>query len=342
MVRAYCGIILLTKAFHLLLVLVPQRPFPVVGATFSPTPPVDHVLHHTLSVYGRFIQCIATCCLLGQCGTAPQHPLLVQWGPAPYLVPHSPAFLPRCGCRACVGTARVSLTPLRPQRAQAYCSVFSIRPRRGHSSVSSTSPLGLCSVPQSLLTSVASSLWVPGPRQHRRRTAHSAAPPAHMGALSGALLRVLRQAGGRPPFHILHTSPGALHRASFLIPKRYFLDVDAGPVSASPMARSLHRALSAHRRTVACSLLGQGEATPRCPLQVPRGYAPYLSPCSPALLPRRGCQARANTAGGPRTPPRPQRTRALYPMHCSVFSARLGGDHPSTTSTIPLVVRSVP
>ncbi|KAJ1211836.1 hypothetical protein NDU88_007184 [Pleurodeles waltl] len=159
--------------------------------------------------------------------------------------------------------------------------------------------------------------------------------------LSDALQRVLRQAGGRPPFHVLYNSPGALLRTSFIIPQRYSLDVHAGPVSASPEFRSLHRALSAHMRTVPCSLLGQVKATPRCPLQVPRGYAPYLSPCSSALLPCRGCQARANTAA-PCTPPRPQRTRALHLMHCSVFSARPGGDHPSTTSTIPLVLRSVP
>ncbi|KAJ1119355.1 hypothetical protein NDU88_007541 [Pleurodeles waltl] len=79
--------------------------------------------------------------------------------------------------------------------------------------------------------------------------------------LSDALQRVLRQAGGRPPFHVLYKSPGALFRASFLIPQRYFLNVNGGPVSASPAARSLHHALSAHRRfirsTVACSLLGQ-------------------------------------------------------------------------------------
>ncbi|KAJ1117850.1 hypothetical protein NDU88_006046 [Pleurodeles waltl] len=131
--------------------------------------------------------------------------------------------------------------------------------------------------------------------------------------LSDALQRVLRQAGGWPPFHVLYKSPGALLRASFLIPQRYFLDVDAGPVSALPVGRSLHRALSAHRRTVACSLLGQGKATPRCPLQVHWGCTPYLGPCSPALLPRCGCKAHTDTAGGPRTP-----------MHCSVFSARPG------------------
>ncbi|KAJ1101352.1 hypothetical protein NDU88_006420 [Pleurodeles waltl] len=181
-----------------------------------------------------------------------------------------------------------------------------------------------------------------GLHRPRQRIVLSATSSAHTGTLFGALLCVLRQAGGKPPFHILYKSPGALHRASFLIPKRYFLDVDAGPVSASPMAHSLHRAISTHRRTVVCSLLGQVEATPQCPLQVPRGYAPYLSPCSPALLPHRGCQARANTAGGPRIPLRSQRTPALYPMHCSVFSVRRAGDHPSTTSTIPLVVRSVP
>ncbi|KAJ1082852.1 hypothetical protein NDU88_003017 [Pleurodeles waltl] len=74
--------------------------------------------------------------------------------------------------------------------------------------------------------------------------------------LSNTLQHVLRQASWRPPFHILYRSPRALLRASFLIHQRYFLDVDAGLVSASPVARSLHRALSAHRLTVACSLLG--------------------------------------------------------------------------------------
>ncbi|KAJ1118127.1 hypothetical protein NDU88_006322 [Pleurodeles waltl] len=62
--------------------------------------------------------------------------------------------------------------------------------------------------------------------------------------LSDALQRVLRQAGGRPPFHVLYKSPGALLRALFLIPQRYFLDVDAGPVSASPVARSLYCTLA--------------------------------------------------------------------------------------------------
>ncbi|KAJ1107191.1 hypothetical protein NDU88_004584 [Pleurodeles waltl] len=52
--------------------------------------------------------------------------------------------------------------------------------------------------------------------------------------LSIALQRVLHQAGGRPPFHVLYISPRALLRTSFLIPQRYFLDVDAGPVSAPP------------------------------------------------------------------------------------------------------------
>ncbi|KAJ1142755.1 hypothetical protein NDU88_009068 [Pleurodeles waltl] len=47
---------------------------------------------------------------------------------------------------------------------------------------------------------------------------------------------------------------------------------------------------------------------------------------SPASLPRCGCRARTDTAGGPHT-------RALYQMHCSVFSARSGRDRPSTSSS---------
>ncbi|KAJ1190418.1 hypothetical protein NDU88_007156 [Pleurodeles waltl] len=186
---------------------------------------------------------------------------------------------------------------------------------------------------RSLFPSVTSSLWVMGPHRPASGSCSPLRTQRTWALFSIALQRVL---------HILYNSPGALLRTSFLIPQRYFPDVDAGPVSASPIARSLHRALSAHRRTVVCSLLSQVKATPQEPLQVPWGYASYLSLCSPALLPRRGCQAHANTAGGPRNPSRPQRTRALYPMHCSVFSARPGGGHPSTTSTIPLVVRSVP
>ncbi|KAJ1130614.1 hypothetical protein NDU88_008965 [Pleurodeles waltl] len=51
-----------------------------------------------------------------------------------------------------------------------------------------------------------------------------------------------------------------------------------------------HRRWPAHSiAPLACSLLGQGEATPRCSLQVPRGCTPYLGPCSPALLPRCRC-----------------------------------------------------
>ncbi|KAJ1214626.1 hypothetical protein NDU88_002244 [Pleurodeles waltl] len=185
-----------------------------------------------------------------------------------------------------------------------------------------------------------------GPYRHRQWTVLSFVSSAHVGALSDALPRVLRQAGGRPPFHVLYKSPGALLRASFLILQCYFLAVGVGHVLALPVACSLHRALSAHGRfircTVACSLRGQSEAAPQCPLQVPRGCTPYLGPCLPALLPRCGCWACTDTAGGLRTTPRPQRTRALYPMHCSVFSARPGGDCPKTTSTVPLGVRSVP
>ncbi|KAJ1213680.1 hypothetical protein NDU88_001312 [Pleurodeles waltl] len=47
------------------------------------------------------------------------------------------------------------------------------------------------------------------------------------------------------------------------------------------------------------------------------------------LLPRYGCRARTVTVGGPRS----QRTWALYPMHCSVFSAKSGRVRPSMCSS---------
>ncbi|KAJ1139183.1 hypothetical protein NDU88_005560 [Pleurodeles waltl] len=178
---------------------------------------IDRALFRVLSARGRFIRCTAACSPPSRGEAAPPRPLQVPWGPAPCLVPHFPALLPRCACWACAGIAGGPLTPSRPQRTRVlypvYCSVFSARPRRGRSLMSSTSP---------------------------------------------------------------------------------------------------------------------------------PGCTPYLGPCSPALLPHCGCWDRTDTAGGPHTPPSPQRTRAIYPMHCSVFSARPGGDHPSTTSTVPLVVRSIP
>ncbi|KAJ1158858.1 hypothetical protein NDU88_011531 [Pleurodeles waltl] len=287
--------------------------------------------------------------------------------------------------------------------------MFSARPRRDHPSTSTTSAVGLCSAPRALLSSVTSSLWVPGLYQHRRRPAHSVAPSS---VLSGALQRIFRQAGVRPPFNVLCKSPGGALRASFLVPQCYFLIVGVGPASTPPADRALFRVLSACGRfircTAACSLPSRGEAALPGPLQVHWGPAPCLVPHSPALLPRCGCRACAGIAGslltplrpqhtralypvycsvfsarprrgcssmsstsppglysvprslftsvasslwvlgphrqrgGPRTPSHPQRTRALYPMHCSVFSAHPGGDRPSMTSTVPLGVRSVP
>ncbi|KAJ1207179.1 hypothetical protein NDU88_002571 [Pleurodeles waltl] len=124
--------------------------------------------------------------------------------------------------------------------------------------MSSTSPPG-----RSLFTSVASSLWVLGPHRHRRQTAPSAAPPAHMGALSDALQRVLLPSGGGPAFNDLSNSPGGALRTSVLVPQRYFLVVGAGPAPTPPVNRALRRALSARghfvRCTVAYFLPGRGE-----------------------------------------------------------------------------------
>ncbi|KAJ1171583.1 hypothetical protein NDU88_003444 [Pleurodeles waltl] len=110
--------------------------------------------------------------------------------------------------------------------------------------------------------------------------------------------------------------------------QRYFLVVGAGPAPTPPADRAFRSALSAHRRFVRCTVVysppGRGETALQCPLQVPWGRAPCLVPHSPVLLPCYGCRARAVTAGGPRTPLRPQRTRVLYPMHCSMFFAMLG------------------
>ncbi|KAJ1115292.1 hypothetical protein NDU88_003518 [Pleurodeles waltl] len=157
---------------------------------------------------------------------------------------------------------------------------------RDRPTTSSASPLGAHFVPRSLFPSVTSSLWVLGPHRPRQRIVLSFASSAHVGAFIRCTAACSPPSLWEAALPVLYKSPGALLRASFLIPQCYFLDVDAGPVSAAPVARSLHRALSTHRRTVACSLLGQGEATPRCTLQVPLGCTPYLSPCSPALLTR--------------------------------------------------------
>ncbi|KAJ1142001.1 hypothetical protein NDU88_008329 [Pleurodeles waltl] len=176
-----------------------------------------------------------------------------------------------------------------------------------------------------------------GPHRHRWWTAHSVVPPVRTGALSDALQCVLCQAGGTPPFNVLYKSPRGVLRALFLVPQCYFLVVGAGTALTLPAGRALRRALSTHRRfvrcTVACSLPGRGETAHQRPLQVPWGHAPCRVPQSPALLPCYGCRARTVTTRGPRTPPCPKRTRALYPMHCSVFSAKSGRDCPSTSST---------
>ncbi|KAJ1142776.1 hypothetical protein NDU88_009089 [Pleurodeles waltl] len=116
---------------------------------------------------------------------------------------------------------------------------------RDRPSTSTISPVGLCSAPRSLLSSVTSSPWVPGLHQHRRWPAHSVAPSS---VPSGALQRTLRQARARPPLNVLCKSPGGALRASLLIPQCYFLIVGGGPASTPPVDRALFRVLSARGR----------------------------------------------------------------------------------------------
>ncbi|KAJ1193544.1 hypothetical protein NDU88_002841 [Pleurodeles waltl] len=323
-----------------------------MGVGPVPTPLTAHTLRRALERFirctaayfppgrvhvGAFIRCTAACSPPNRWEAALPRPLQVSWDPAPCLVPHSPALLPRCGCRACVGIAGGPLTPSRPQRTQelypAYCSVFSIRPRRGHSSVSSTSPPGLYSIPRSLFTSVASSLWLQGPHRHRQWTAHSATPTAHTDALSDALQHVLCPSGGRPPFNNLYISPGGALGTSILVPQRYFLVVGAGSAPTPPVDRAFRCTLSESGRFVRCTvayfLPARVGTTIQRPLQVPWRSAPRLVPHSLMLLLCYGCGAHTITAGVPRS----QRTRELYPMHCSVFYAKSGRVRPSMCSS---------
>ncbi|KAJ1089746.1 hypothetical protein NDU88_002891 [Pleurodeles waltl] len=90
------------------------------------------------------------------------------------------------------------------------------------------------------------------------------------------------------------------------------------------------------RCTAACSPPSWwGDALPR-PLQVPWGPAPCLIGHSPALLPQCGCRACVVIAGNPLTPSHPERTQALYPAYCSVFSIRplLGVLHKSPGAVV--------
>ncbi|KAJ1128660.1 hypothetical protein NDU88_007035 [Pleurodeles waltl] len=238
------------KAFHLLLVLVPQRPFPVVGAKFTPTLPADHVLHHTLSVYGRFIQCTAACSLPGRCGTALQRPLSVRG----VMLSTSVLVVQRYFLAMGVGPAPTLPMARTLRRAlERHIQCTAAYPPPGRSKTALQRPLQvpwgriLCLAPCSPVLLPYCGCWAC--IDHASGSCSLSRPQHTWALLSDALQRVLRQVGGRPPFHVLYKSSGALLRASFLIPQRYFLDVDAGPVSASPVARSPHCALIAHRRT---------------------------------------------------------------------------------------------
>ncbi|KAJ1204340.1 hypothetical protein NDU88_008118 [Pleurodeles waltl] len=301
-----------------------------MGTGPVPTPPTARTLRRTLK---RFIWCAAVYFPPGRVETALQRPLQVSWGRTLCLVSCSPVLLPHCGCWVRINTASGLCSLSRPQSTWAlypmHCSVFSTKPGGGSPSTSSTSPLGPCSVPRSSFPRVTFSLCVPGLCRHCRRSDHSIAPLAHTGALSDALQCVLCPSGGRPPSNDLYSSPGVALRTSILVPQRYFLIGGAGP-APTPLVDS---ALSACGRFVRCTvayfLPGRVETALQHPLQVPWRPAPRLVPPSPMLLPRYGCRACTVTAGGPRS----QCTRALYPMHCSVFSAKSGGVCPSMCSS---------
>ncbi|KAJ1151507.1 hypothetical protein NDU88_004287 [Pleurodeles waltl] len=117
---------------------------------------------------------------------------------------------------------------------------------------------------------------------------------------------------GREPFNVLYKSPGAALRASFLMPRCYFLVMGAGPAPSLPADRALRRPLSAHGRfircTAACSLPSRGEiALQRPPLASARAAriaSPRKSPASTtAASPAVPAPARPNTLRD-RNPPR--------------------------------------
>ncbi|KAJ1088507.1 hypothetical protein NDU88_001664 [Pleurodeles waltl] len=129
-------------------------------------------------------------------------------------------------------------------------------------------------------------MWVPGTRQHRRQTAHSAVPPAHTGALSDALQHVLCPPGGRPPLNDLYNSPHGSLRTSILV-------VGTRPARTPPADGALCHALSALGRlvqcAVACLLPGRVGLALQRPLQAPWESVPCRIPHSSVLLPRYGC-----------------------------------------------------
>ncbi|KAJ1109713.1 hypothetical protein NDU88_007073 [Pleurodeles waltl] len=166
-----------------------------------------------------------------------------------------------------------------------HCSMFSARPRWDRPSTSTTSPVGLCSAPRSLLSSVTSSLWVSGLYQHCRRPAHSAVPSS---ILSCVLQRIFRQAGVRPPFNVLCKSPGGALRASLLVNQCYFLIVGVGPASTPPADSVFFRVLSARGRfyPMHCSVFSAkpvggrpstSSTSPLGPCSVPRSSFPSVT-----------------------------------------------------------------
>ncbi|KAJ1142777.1 hypothetical protein NDU88_009090 [Pleurodeles waltl] len=150
--------------------------------------------------------------------------------------------------------------------------------------------------------------------------------PSATGALSDALQCVLCLSGGGPPLNDPYNSPGSALCTSILV-------VGARPALKPPADRALRRALIALGRLVQCALAyflpGRVGIALQRPLQVPWNSVPCLVPHTPMLLPRYGCRALTVTAGRQC----PQRTRILYPMHCSVFSAKSGRVRPSMCSS---------
>ncbi|KAJ1197841.1 hypothetical protein NDU88_001687 [Pleurodeles waltl] len=263
-----------------------------MGVGSTPTPPMARTLRRTLE---RPIWCTAAYPPPGRGETVLQRPLQVPWGRISCLVPCSPVLLPHCGCWALIDPASGSCSLSRPQRTWVLLS-----------------------------DALQRVLRQAGPHRHRRWPAHSAVPPSAHGRFIRCTAACSLPVWGRPPYNDLYISPGGALRTSILVPQRYFLDVAAGPALTPPADSALRRALSA----VAYFLPGRGGIALQRPLQVPWESAPRLVPHSPMLLPRYGCRARTVTAGRPR----PQHTRALYPMYCSVFSAKSGRVRPSMCS----------
>ncbi|KAJ1151558.1 hypothetical protein NDU88_004338 [Pleurodeles waltl] len=116
---------------------------------------------------------------------------------------------------------------------------------------------------------------------------------------------------------------------SVLVVQRYFLAMGVRPAPTLLMARTLCRTLkSPIRCTTAYPPPGRGETALQRPLQVPWGRTSCLAPCSPVLLPHRGCRACIDPASGSCCLLRPQRTWALLSDALQCVLRQAGGRPP--------------